>query len=79
VNAELPGPAAFAGASQYVRPSDVAESIPCGPDVEDFVEAVRPFVDAGFTHVAMVQVGGDNQRPFLDWAESELLEALAQI
>ncbi len=79
VNAELPGPAAFAGASQYVRPSDVAESIPCGPDVEDFVEAVRPFVDAGFTHVAMVQVGGDSQRPFLDWAESELLEALAQI
>ncbi len=79
VNSELPGPAAFAGASQYVRPSDVVGSIPCGSDVEDFVEAVRAFVDAGFTHVAMVQVGGENQRSFIDWARAELLGALAQI
>ena len=30
VNAELPGPSAFAAASQFVRPQDVAGSIPCG-------------------------------------------------
>ena len=51
-------PPAFAAATQFVRPDDVAEAIPCGPDVAAHVEAVRPFVDAGFTHVALVQIGG---------------------
>jgi G6PDH family F420-dependent oxidoreductase len=76
VNAELPGPAAFAGATQFVRPEDVAESIPCGADVAAQVEAVRPFVDAGFTHVALAQIGGDSQPEFLRFAERELLPAL---
>ena len=79
VNAELPGTAAFAGASQFVRKDDVAESIPCGPDVEAHVKAVREFVDAGFTDVAVVQVGGDTQPAFLDWAERELLPALREL
>ena len=60
VNAELPGTAAFAAASQFVTPDDVAAAFSCGPDVAAHVEAVRPFVDAGFTHVALVQVGGDD-------------------
>src|SRR5438067_1943084 len=34
VNAELPGPSGFAGATQFVRPEDVAGAIPCGPEVE---------------------------------------------
>lgn len=76
VNAELPGTAAFAAASQFVRPEDVADSIPCGPDVAAHVEAVREFEKAGFTDVAVVQVGGENQPEFLEWAEQELLPAL---
>src|SRR6188472_1445474 len=58
VNAELPGPSGFKGATQFVRPEDVADAIPCVPDVAAHVEAVRPFVDAAFTHVALVQIGG---------------------
>lgn len=76
VNAELPGPAGFAAASRLVRPDDVAEAIPCGDRVEDFVEAVRPFTDAGFGEIALVQVGGDSQPAFLDWAQATLLPAL---
>ncbi|MFD6470720.1 LLM class F420-dependent oxidoreductase [Streptomyces goshikiensis] len=76
VNAELPGPAAFEQATRYVRPEDIAESIPCGDGTDEFVEAVRPFADAGFTEIALVQVGGAHQRPFIDWAESVLLPAL---
>ena len=34
VNSDLPTPAGFAGATQFVRPEDVAESIPCGPDLD---------------------------------------------
>ena len=76
VNAELPGTAGFAGATQFVRPEDVSASIPCGPDVAAQVEAVRPFVDAGFSHVALAQIGGDTQPEFLRFAERELLPAL---
>ncbi len=76
VNAELPGTAAFAAASQFVQPEDVAESIPCGADIEQVVAAVRPFWEAGFTDVALVQIGGDHQDAFLEVAESELLPAL---
>jgi G6PDH family F420-dependent oxidoreductase len=76
VNAELPGPAAFAAASQFVRPDDVAESIPCGADVDAVVEAVKPFWEAGFTDVALVQIGGNRQDAFLEVAEAELLPAL---
>jgi G6PDH family F420-dependent oxidoreductase len=79
VNAELPGTAGFAGATQFVRPEDVADSIPCGPDVAAHVDAVKEFVDAGFTDVAVVQIGGDTQPEFLDWAERELVPALRDI
>jgi G6PDH family F420-dependent oxidoreductase len=76
VNAELPGPAGFAGATQFVRPEDVAASIPCGPDVDPIVEAVRQFEDAGFTDVALVQIGDEGQEDFLRVAEKEILPAL---
>jgi G6PDH family F420-dependent oxidoreductase len=76
VNAELPGPQAFDDASRFVRPEDVATSIPCGSDVGEFVAAVKKFTDAGFTHLALVQIGGQEQLPFISWAEKELLPAL---
>jgi G6PDH family F420-dependent oxidoreductase len=76
VNAELPGPAGFAGATQFVTPEDVAGSIPCGPDVDAIVAAVGEFVEAGFTDVALVQIGDELQEEFLGFAEKELLPAL---
>lgn len=79
VNSELPGPSAFAGATQYVTPQDIARQIPCGDDVDDFADAVRPYVDAGFTEIALVQVGGEQQRPFIDWAEKKLLPVLRDL
>jgi G6PDH family F420-dependent oxidoreductase len=76
VNAELPGTAAFDAASQFVTPDDVAQSIPCGDDPAAIAEALKPFADAGFTEVALVQVGGGQQGEFLDFAEKELLPRL---
>ena len=77
VNAELPGPAGFNAASQFVTADDIAKALPCGPDVDAHLEAIRAFVDAGFTDVAVVQIGGRTQTDFLDWAEKELLPAFA--
>jgi alkanesulfonate monooxygenase SsuD/methylene tetrahydromethanopterin reductase-like flavin-dependent oxidoreductase (luciferase family) len=76
VNAELPGTAAFAAATQFVTKDDVAQNISCGPDLAAHVAAVKGFVEAGFTDVAVVQIGGATQAEFLDWAEHELIPAL---
>jgi G6PDH family F420-dependent oxidoreductase len=76
VNADLPTPAGFAGATTYVRPEDVAGSIPCGPDLDKIVEAVSAYWEAGFTDVALVQVGDEGQQRFLDEAAGPLLEKL---
>jgi len=76
VNADLPTTEAFEAASQFVRPEDVAASIPCGPDLDAVVEAVAPYWEAGFTDVAVVQVGDALQQQFLDEAAGPLLERL---
>lgn len=76
VNADLPTPAGFAGASQFVRPEDVADTIACGPDLDAIVEKVRPYWEAGFTDIAVVQVGDEGQQRFLDEAAAPLLEKL---
>ncbi|MFK4108536.1 LLM class F420-dependent oxidoreductase [Streptomyces sp. NPDC002176] len=76
VNAELPGPDSFDQATRFVTEDDVASAIPCGDDPEAFVAAVRPYVDAGFTEVALVQIGGPTQPAFIDWSEKTLLPAL---
>ncbi len=76
VNTDLPNPESFEGATQFVTPDQVAEQLPCGPDVDEHVEKIKPFVDAGFTEVALVQIGAAQQEPFIQWAERELLPAL---
>lgn len=74
VNADLPTPAGFQAASQFVRPEDVAESIPCGPDLDKLAEAVLAYPQAGFTDVALLQVGDRHQEQFLDEIAGPLLE-----
>ncbi|MGH8962933.1 MAG: LLM class F420-dependent oxidoreductase, partial [Jatrophihabitantaceae bacterium] len=76
VNAEIPSTAGFAAASQYVTEDDIADAISCGPDLDTHLKAISRFADAGFTDVALVQIGGQTQPEFLDWAEHELLPAL---
>jgi G6PDH family F420-dependent oxidoreductase len=76
VNAELPVPASFDAASRTVREEDVSKQMPCGPDVERHVAGIRAFEKAGFTHIALVQVGGETQEQFISWAATDLLPAL---
>ena len=76
MNADLPTTEAFAAASQYVRPDDVAETIPCGPDLDAIVEKIQPYWEAGFTDIALVQVGDEGQSEFLEQAAGPLLEKL---
>jgi G6PDH family F420-dependent oxidoreductase len=79
VNADLPNPESFAGATQFVTEEQVSDQLGCGPDVEEHVEKIKPFIEAGFTEVALVQIGADQQEPFFAWAQRELLPALKSL
>jgi G6PDH family F420-dependent oxidoreductase len=79
VNTDLTGPPAFESATQFVTPEQVAEQLPCGPDVDEHVRRIKPFVDAGFDEIALVQIGAEQQEDFIAWAERELLPALRSL
>jgi G6PDH family F420-dependent oxidoreductase len=79
VNADLPNPESFDAATQFVTPDQVAQALGCGPDVDEHVEKIKPFVEAGFTEIALVQIGADHQDQFISWAEQELLPALRSL
>ncbi|WP_409047953.1 LLM class F420-dependent oxidoreductase [Microbacterium sp. HA-8] len=79
VNADLTTPAGFEAATQFVRPEDVASSIACGPDLDRLAESVRPYLEAGFTDIAIVQIGDEAQDRFLAEAAGPLLERLREL
>ena len=55
-------PRASPAPRQLITPDQVAESIPCGPDLDAIVEAARAYWEAGFTDIALVQVGDEGQQ-----------------
>jgi hypothetical protein len=77
--AEHPDPRAFDAASQHVTEDDIAALVPCGPHAGQHVKAVREYVQAGFTHVALVQVGAERQHDFIEWGARKLLPALREL
>ncbi|HEY2259237.1 MAG TPA: TIGR03557 family F420-dependent LLM class oxidoreductase [Solirubrobacteraceae bacterium] len=79
VNADLPNPESFDSATQFVTRDDVAEALGCGADVDEHVEKIKPFIEAGYDEIALVQIGADQQEPFIAWAERELLPALRSL
>jgi G6PDH family F420-dependent oxidoreductase len=72
---ELPLPAHFEQLSAGVTEDQVAEAVPCGPDPELHLAKIREYLDAGYDHVYLHQVGPD-QEGFIRFAERELLPAL---
>ena len=78
VLSELPNVGAFECATKFVRPEDLRDEVPHGPDVETYVEAVRKFVDAGFDHVALLAIG-DDQEAFIRFFETRLADRLRKL
>jgi coenzyme F420-dependent glucose-6-phosphate dehydrogenase len=75
---ELALPAHFEQAAELVTKEQIAEQIPCGPDPERILASVREFVEAGYSHVYLHQVGPD-QEGFLRFAQRELLPKLEPV
>jgi G6PDH family F420-dependent oxidoreductase len=78
VLSELPGVGSFEEATRFVKPEDLQDEVPHGPDVETYVEAVRKFAEAGFDHVVLLAVGPD-QESFIRFFESELRDELGKL
>ena len=75
---ELALPSYFEAASAMVDEEAIAQAIVCGPDPEAHAKAIDTYVDAGFTHVYVHQVGPD-QEGFLRFYESEILPRYARV
>ena len=66
---ELPRPEHFEQATEQVTPEDIAEAIPCGPDVDRYVEDIREYEAAGYTHIYFHQIGHDQDGFFRFWQD----------
>jgi G6PDH family F420-dependent oxidoreductase len=75
VQAELPNPVNFDAATSWVTPETMTEAFGCGPDTERHLAVTRPFVDAGYDHLALINAGPDVDG-FFEHASSELIGAL---
>jgi coenzyme F420-dependent glucose-6-phosphate dehydrogenase len=72
---ELATPSDFEAAVPMVREDDVAETTPHGPDPARYLEMIKQYDDAGFTHVYIHQIG-ENQDEFAEFAQRELVPKL---
>jgi coenzyme F420-dependent glucose-6-phosphate dehydrogenase len=61
--------------AQLITTDAVAEKVVCGPGEDPILEKIGTFVDAGFDHVFLHQVG-PRQDEFLKFAWEELLPQL---
>ena len=75
VLAELPNPANFEAATEYISVDAVREVFACGPDAERHLEVARQFAGAGFDHLALVNAGPD-QDGFFEFFAAELAAPL---
>jgi G6PDH family F420-dependent oxidoreductase len=75
---ELPLPKHFEDVATLVTEEAVAEVIVCGPDPERHVQAIQEYVEAGFDHVGIHQVGPD-QAGFFEFYAREVLPRVRKL
>ena len=69
---ELPTPAHFEQAVELVTEDAVAEQVVYGPDPERHIAQIRKYLDAGYDHVYVHQVGPDQEGFFEFYSRSVL-------
>ena len=72
---ELPLPAHFEAAAELVTEDTISESMVCGPDPKDHLEALQEYADAGYEQVCVHQVGPD-QEGFMQFYKREIFPRL---
>ena len=66
---ELALPLHYEQATEDVTPEQIAETIPCGPDPERWLEDIRAYERVGFTHIYFHQIGRDQEGFLRFWRE----------
>jgi coenzyme F420-dependent glucose-6-phosphate dehydrogenase len=74
---ELPNPKHFEQLAEIVTEDMIAERIVCGPDIDRHVARIQEYVDAGYDHVYVHQVGPD-QAGFIDAYAKDVLPRFAK-
>jgi len=74
-NSELRTVKHFEQVTSMVKKEDIAQEIVCGPDPELYIEAIRDYLDAGYDHIYIHQVG-DDQEGFFSFFEKEVRDHL---
>lgn len=75
---ELRTPAHFEQAAKMVREEDVAKNVICGYDPKPHLEQIQKYIDAGFDHVYVHQIGPDQEIFFRFYKEKILPEFASQ-
>jgi len=75
---ELPLPAHFEAVAELVTEDAVAESVVCGPDPGRYLAGIRKYVEAGYNHVCLHQVGPD-QAGFMRFYQREILPRVRSV
>lgn len=76
LNQELPTPTHFEQAAKMVTEDAVAESVICGSDPRKHLDMIEKYVDAGFDHIYLHQVG--EQEPFFDFYAKHIMPEFVQ-
>jgi G6PDH family F420-dependent oxidoreductase len=75
VQAELPNPINFDAATKNVRPKDLTEIIPCGPDPVQHDQAMQKFIKSGVHNLAVAYPGTDH-KGFMEFWRQQLAPEL---
>jgi G6PDH family F420-dependent oxidoreductase len=66
----LPTPSHFEQACELVQPEQL--STPVGPDIDQHVESLRAYADAGVDELFVQQIGPEQEKFFSEWAPAVL-------
>lgn len=75
LNQELATPAMFEQAVSMTNVKDATSTVACGPDPDVHLEQISKFVEAGYSHIWIHQIGPD-QDAFFDFYRDEVLPKL---
>jgi len=71
LNTELRTVKHFEQVTAMVKKEDLAEKVVCGPDPQPYIELLQKYIDAGYDHLYIHQIGPD-QAGFFQFYEREL-------
>lgn len=71
---DLPLPSRFEQIVELMDQKKITEGIPVGPDPQKHIAGIKEFVDAGFDHVYVHQVGPQQDEFFRFYSEKVIPE-----